>query len=252
MSDSSDDDIEPGSATKLMKLIRSTPRRQDVLQGLIGRQVDAAHAAADPDSLEAQIIDAGVTVPFNTWQYEEALRQTAGAAVDRRNLEIEAFTQSLQGAIAELARVRSVEEGRLASKVEEATLRFDQQLAVLQQQFLQEVSKLKRQTVRELNQQRAQSEAAIAARVRLLQGQLRHDRPKGIPSAVGAVGYNGGGGLGGGGGGSGGSADSEGGLEAWFGSSPGRRPPPPGMSFDSPSRPSPGMRLRSSPGARQR
>lgn len=53
--------------------------------------------------------------------------------------EIEAYEQALQSALAELRRVRGVEEARLAGRVEDATRRFEQQLAGLQQQYLAEV-----------------------------------------------------------------------------------------------------------------
>ncbi|PNW71393.1 hypothetical protein CHLRE_16g652450v5 [Chlamydomonas reinhardtii] len=147
----------------------------------------------------------------------QALRAQAFAAVDRREHEIEAYEQALQSALAELRRVRGVEEARLAGRVEDATRRFEQQLAGLQQQYLAEVEKLKRQAVSELHKQRAASEAAIAARVRALQGQLRHERPAGLGLDVGV---------------GGGGAHSPRLITAEYGSSPSGRP-------------SPGMRMRS-------
>ncbi|KAG2451898.1 hypothetical protein HYH02_003673 [Chlamydomonas schloesseri] len=176
LSDSSDDDLEPGSAAKkVLQRLRSSPKPQAPFSLLNSAQ--RSFVNADPESLESQLIGAGVISAFNTHALEEALRAQAFAAVDKREHEIEAYEQALQSALAELRRVRGVEEARLAGRVEDATRRFEQQLAGLQQQYLAEVEKLKRQTVSELHKQRAASEAAIAARVRTLQGQLRHERP---------------------------------------------------------------------------
>ncbi|KAG2441659.1 hypothetical protein HXX76_003277 [Chlamydomonas incerta] len=196
LSDSSDDDLDPGSAaTKVLARLRSSPKPQPPFS-LLG---PSRNWSGDPESLEAQLIGAGVVSAFNTHALEEALRAQAFSAVDRRQHEIEAYEQALQAALAELRRVRGVEEARLAGRVEDATRRFEQQLTGLQQQYLAEVEKLKRQTVSELHKQRAASEAAIAARVRALQGQLRHERPSSLRLDMGMG--DGGGGSGGGGGG---------------------------------------------------
>ncbi|EFJ46636.1 hypothetical protein VOLCADRAFT_105389 [Volvox carteri f. nagariensis] len=167
----SDDDIEPGSgADSLLKRMGRRPHFGD--EGFSQRSRKGAHAM-DPGSLEAQLDGAGLTSPFNTWALEEALRQQASSAVDRRHHEIEACERALHGALAELRRVREAEESRLATRVAEAARRFQQQMEALQQQYLLDVEKLKRHTLAELNKQRAISEAAIAARMRALQAELR-------------------------------------------------------------------------------
>ncbi|GLC52222.1 hypothetical protein PLESTB_000596600 [Pleodorina starrii] len=181
----SDDDVEPGSsADSLLRRMgrRAPPAGVAAAFTYRGRK----EATMDLGSLEAQLMEAGVTSPFNTWALEEALRQQASSAVDRRHHEIEAFERALHGALSELQRVRAAEEARLTARVAEATRRFQHQMEALQQQYLAEVEKLKRQTVAELNKQRALSEAAIAARTRALQAELRYDRPAGL-LAAGAV-----------------------------------------------------------------
>ncbi|PNH03994.1 hypothetical protein TSOC_009899 [Tetrabaena socialis] len=153
--------------------------------------------------------------------------------------EIEAYEQALHSALGELQRVRASEEARLAVRVDESTRRFSQQLEMLQQQYLAEVEKLKRQTVEELHKQRALCEATLASRMRVLQGELRHERPAGmlppphmaLPRSPRAAGTT-----------------QLGAAAAGLRAPP--SPSPLSLRQDIPGRPTPGVRMRSAPNSR--